>query len=453
MSEQLTSLPQQYPAAAALLTEHGDKTLRAYLTQLRLRPLPDILPSEDLLTAVRDYFVPFFGTETAEAAAAILRRCRCLSTANHHHPAFEYMTVQDTILYDQWLRLHGERGDVVPFVTCDNPNLLSAEYPRGVLVYDCALPEGCLRLPLYPMRLLRACMAAVEGISPAMVENALRRLQQEVRRGALTPSVADAVERYLREIVLSDRVQQHGTLRRQTTAINAMLSQHYFTDRTPQYLWVSMETLTARLLEKDLWGEGTLLHQLLFCRRLRTVLLRRLEGVSGCWRGDTGGTHFFWGIDRRAVRFPLRLREEAGAAVLTGRNSLGEEVSVPFTPQALTEALAAENLLPGMLLCFLEIYFLRDFAVLGGYFQPTYLAQMRQGLVQALRELRLFEREAAILESKADYMTLGLIYLRRQRGAGMLPVSTAELLETPISAAEVEAALEIPVAEALAVPD
>ena len=30
---------------------------------------------------------------------------------------------------------------------------------------------------------------------------------------------------------------------------------------------------------------------------------------------------------------------------------------------------------------------------------------------------------------------------------------TAELLETPISAAEVEAALEIPVAEALAVPD
>ena len=77
MSEQLTSLPQQYPAAAALLTEHGDKTLRAYLTQLRLRPLPDILPSEDLLTAVRDYFVPFFGTETAEEAAAVLRRCRC----------------------------------------------------------------------------------------------------------------------------------------------------------------------------------------------------------------------------------------------------------------------------------------------------------------------------------------------------------------------------------------
>lgn len=452
MSEQITPLSRQYPAAAALLAQHGSKTLRAYLEQLRHRPLPDILPSEDLLTEVRDYFAPFFGAETAEEAAAVLRRCRCLSTANHHHPAFEYMTVQDTILYDRWLRLQGEHGDVVPIVTCDNPNLLSAEYPRGVLVYDCALPEGCLRLPLYPWKRLHACMAAVEGISPAMADNALHRLQQETRRGALTPAAAAAVERYLREILLSDRVRQYSTLRQQTTAINAMLSQCYFTHRTPQYLWVSMETLTARLLAKDLWAEGTLLHQLLFGKSLRTALLRRLEGVSGCWRGDTGGTHFFWGIDRRAVRFSLRLREETGAAALTGRNSLGEEVSIPFTPQALTEALAAGELLPGMLLCFLEIHFLRDFAVFGGYFQPTYLAQMRRGLVQALRELRLFEREAAILESKADYMTLGLIYLRRRR-AETFPVSTVELLETPVSAAELEAALEIPVSQALAPPD
>ena len=453
MSEQLTPLSQQYPAAAALLAQHGDKTLRAYLAQLRHRPLPDILPAEDLLTAVRDYFTPFFGAETAEEAAAVLRRCRCLSTANHHHPAFEYMTVQDTILYDRWLRLHGERGDVVPIVACDNPNLLSAEYPRGLLVYDCALPESCLRLPLYPMRLLRACMAAVEGISPAMADNALRRLQQETRRGTLTPSVAAAVERYLREILLSDRVQRYGTLRQQTTAINAMLSQSYFTHRTPQYLWVSMETLTARLLAKDLWGEGTLLHGLLFCQSLRTALLRELDGVSGCWRGDTGGTHFFWGIDRRTVRFSLRLREEADVVVLTGRNSLGEEVTVPFTPQALTEGLAAGELLPGMLLCFLEIYFLRDFTVFGGYFQPTYLAQMRQGLVRALREVRLFEEEAAILESKADYMTLGLIFLRRQRSGRTFPVSTAELLETPVSTAELEAALELSVSQALTVPD
>ena len=101
MTEQMTALAENYPAAAELLRRHGGDTLLAYLGQLRHRPLPDILPSEDLLTEVRDYFTPFFGAETAGECADVLRRRRCLSTANHHHPAFEYMTVQDTILCDR----------------------------------------------------------------------------------------------------------------------------------------------------------------------------------------------------------------------------------------------------------------------------------------------------------------------------------------------------------------
>ena len=153
MTEQMTALAENYPAAAELLRRHGGETLLTYLGQLHHRPLPDILPSEDLLTEVRDYFTPFFGAETAGECADVLRRRRCLSTANHHHPAFEYMTVQDTILCDQWLRLRGETGAVVPFLSCANPRLDNNVYPRGMLVYDCTAPGGCLRLPFYPFKL------------------------------------------------------------------------------------------------------------------------------------------------------------------------------------------------------------------------------------------------------------------------------------------------------------
>lgn len=69
MTEQMTALAENYPAAAELLRRHGGETLLTYLGQLHHRPLPDILPSEDLLTEVRDYFTPFFGVETAA------RRC------------------------------------------------------------------------------------------------------------------------------------------------------------------------------------------------------------------------------------------------------------------------------------------------------------------------------------------------------------------------------------------
>ena len=189
---------------------------------------------------------------------------------------------------------------------------------------------------------------------------------------------------------------------------------------------------------------------MLFSMRLRAELLRELDGVAGCWTGDTGGTHFFWGLDSRNILFPLRLREEAGETVLAGQNSLGEDVTVSFTPQALTEGLLAQTLLPGIFLCFLEIHFLRDFTVFGGYYQPTYLAQMRRGMVQAMRELGGFDEEAAVIEAKRSDMTLGLIYLLRSHGAGLFPVSTAELMERPVSTAEIEERLEMPVSEALA---
>ena len=301
MTEQMTALAENYPAAAELLRWHGGDTLLAYLEQLHHRPLPDILPSEDLLTEVRDYFTPFFGVEIAGECADVLRRRRCLSTANHHHPAFEYMTVQDTILCDQWLRTQGESGAVVPFLSCANPRLDNNVYPRGMLVYDCTAPEGCLRLPFYPFKLRHACVAAVEGISSDMVDNALDRLRQEIRRGSCSLRTADALERFCREVLLSDRVQRCGTLREQTTVINAMLSQRYFTDRAPQYLWMPMETLTARLLERDFRTEAALTCQMLFRQELRAALLRALDGVSGCWT-ETPAARTFSGDSTAARR-------------------------------------------------------------------------------------------------------------------------------------------------------
>ena len=85
----------------------------------------------------------------------------------------------------------------------------------------------------------------------------------------------------------------------------------------------------------------------------------------------------------------------------------------------------------------------------GGFYQPTYLAEMRRGLVRALRETGGYEEEAAIIEAKRSAMTLGLLYLLRSRESGRFPVSTAELLEQPDSMLEIEASLQVSVAAAL----
>ena len=61
MSEPLTFLSRQYPAVADVLRRQGGQSLRDYLATIRHQSLPDILPAQDLLDAVRDYFTPFFG--------------------------------------------------------------------------------------------------------------------------------------------------------------------------------------------------------------------------------------------------------------------------------------------------------------------------------------------------------------------------------------------------------
>ena len=173
MNDHVLLLSQKYPAIAELVEKDGRSTINDYLRKIQHISLPDIMPSSDLLEEVRSYFVPFFGNEKAEEVSRIIRDNRCLSTSNHHHFAFEFMTVQETILYDSWLRIHGEKSSLVPFFAVKNVNLANTVYPRGMLIYDTLSPQGFLRLPLYPWKLRRQCVGGLHGISSEMVSLSL----------------------------------------------------------------------------------------------------------------------------------------------------------------------------------------------------------------------------------------------------------------------------------------
>ena len=70
-------------------------------------------------------------------------------------------------------------------------------------------------------------------------------------------------------------------------------------------------------------------------------------------------------------------------------------------------------------------------------------------MVSGFRSIPDSLEEAAIIEAKRSAMTLGLLYLLRSREGGCFPVSTAELLEQPVSMLEIEASLQVSVAAAL----
>lgn len=450
MNEYIANLRRCFPAIDDLLRQYGDDSIADYLGRIGHRELPEILPSVDLLDAVRVYLGPVFGEETADQAASLLNRQRCLSTACHHHLAFDYSFVQDNLLYEQWLRKNGEQEGIVPIFAVSNVNLKNVVYPRGIVIYDCCLPEKRLRLPLFPLKMKHTCVAGIDRVCPSMVQSAQERLFKEKKNGTIRPAMFRSISEFDEDILLSDAAQSCSSYREQTTIVNSLLSQRYFTDRNPRYLWLDFEAIVSQLLQKDLQQADSIPNRMLFQPELREHLMVQLDGISGCWTGTSAGTHFFWGLDDHAVLFSMRLEIIGGETLLTGTDSTGCTVSIPFAADPICAHLKQRTLLPSMFLDFLETYFLRNYTVFGGYYQPTYLKQMQEGIVNTFRSLKIFQAEAEIIQKKVSYSTLGPTYLIRDRGDGPYRVSTAELLEQPLSTPELEEKLRMPLMDSYA---
>lgn len=441
-------LRRQYPAIDSLLEKYGGCTLDQYLSTLRHERLPDIFPSDDLTDEVRKYLSPFFGEKTANEAALLIARVRCFSTAGHFHMPFDVAVVQENMLYDHWMRANGENGDIVPFFAVSNMSLTNSLYPRGIQIYDCGGNGKKLRIPAFPLSRSHACVAGLEAIGPQHADRMLARLVKERVNGNISASMQEAASSFVRDVLLSSEVQRCGSFREQVVRVNAMISSRYFTDRKPLYLWMDLETIASGLFVRDIGKEDGILYQLLFSREIRSLLMYNLDGTPGCWTGLTSGTHFFWGLDEEAVLFPMHLIERDGQVVLAGATSRKEIRELPFTRECISESLKGRQLLPSLFIIFLEVFFLRDYTVLGGYFQPTYLCRMKQGIVQTLDQLGIFRKESEILDRKESRISLGPVYMTRTRGGRTYPVSSAELFERPVSTQEMDSLFDMPLADA-----
>ena len=282
----------------------------------------------------------------------------------------------------------------------------------------------------------------MEGINRRRIEDFRKWLFKAKRADTISKGMFDALSILCEEVLENKRVLQSGSFRLQTMLINDLLSQRYHLGRKVRHIWIDMETIASGLLLKDIQREDSIPYQILFCQKLRERILKKLNGVSGCWTTPSGGTHFFWGLDERAERFSLRLQEESGQWVLMGKNSAGEMMRFPLEASTLKGSLKAGKLFPSLFIVFLELYFLRDYTVMGGHFQPTYLQAMQKGMVEAFEELDVFSEETEILKQKESLTILGMAYLMRNRGNGQYFVSTSELWEEPLTREEMRNGLE-----------
>jgi hypothetical protein len=240
---------------------------------------------------------------------------------------------------------------------------------------------------------------------------------------------------------------------RQATLVNHRLWQRLFRDGSnrSEMVYIELENIVGRLLERDLFDKSTICHQLFFDPELRGRLIENLDGKRGCWQHETllsrssdtrtekdltatdstQGTIFFWGVDAKGRKIPLGITEnvKGAGAELRGIDDSGELWTFPFTPAEIVRGLQDGHLLPSIFTSYLLVSIARGVSCIGGYYQAEYLPIMKTAVIDTLRSssgktVKTIDRG----KSHPDLYLSGMQAIGLEAGGQLLPAGPLEII-------------------------
>jgi hypothetical protein len=284
----------------------------------------------------------------------------------------------------------GEPRRVIPVLSCTTVSLQSQVYPRGLMLSRRVARDGhMVRLPLFSA----AEQDTMVGAAPPLTAAGVAAMRRRWGQAGLAPWERDAANALVDAHVDRAEVYDLPTFTAQVGHINASLCRARFSDNPDVAVaYVGLETLAARLLERDLTDPRSPVAALLFDGALRHGLLEALAGARACWERDvfdggtaslprTGrtGTAFFWWVDDAGRRCPLRCaRDGAGMALVR------DGVRIPLEPQAITDALGRGRIVPGLFCSYATLVAGHGLRCHGGIFFAAYLPVMLAAVERVL---------------------------------------------------------------------
>ena len=175
--------------------------------------------------------------------------------------------------------------------------------------------------------------------------------------------------------------------------------------------------------------------------------LNRLAGVRGCWspcvasggelpRTAGNGTAFFWGVDGRGRRHPLRLSPDNGAFEFPGFH-------LPLVPEAVIGALRDRNIYPGLFVSYMTLALEHGLCCHGGIFLVRYLPTM----LHAVRDLFMECGEPLPPLPGRTMLAAFAISMQARETGRLFPAGMLELLTSGgISRADLQRLADLPLA-------
>ena len=398
------------PAVDTLLSRFGTTKLHDYVAQLGQHNARGFQDHQDFIDEVANYTRETLGSELAQDVSEDLREMPQVLTANHHGIDTFAQSTQSNLLFSMRKKADGNPVKTVPVLACGSVPMNNLTYPRGLLVYAGSPASGdgvVSKIPLFPDSYKRRLVSIVGPYTADMLGRSRARVTKLVGSDKLDPALEPALNQVF------DDFESIGTefpgYSRQATHANHRIWRRLFQDRPCQseLVYIDLENIVSRLLEKDLFDESTICHQLIFDPELRRRLIENLDGQRGCWQYEkllsrcsgmsdgngsnsseaAQGTMFFWGVDAKGRKIPLCIIEDVTGTgtELRGIEDSGQAWTIPFNAADIARGLQDGRLLPSIFTSYLLVSIARGISCIGGYYQAEYLPIMKTAVVDALR--------------------------------------------------------------------
>ncbi|MFT6984449.1 MAG: hypothetical protein ACJAT7_000243 [Psychromonas sp.] len=449
----MAEIRKRLPVVDRALALYGDMPLSEYLNVVTETASERYQSADDLGDAVYEYAAPLLGEEAAAMAREELKQSPVVLTANHHGVDYFAQSVQGTLLFSQRKLPDGQRAKTVPVMACGSISMNNLTYPRGMLAYDWH-PEKksavITKIPIFSNQVTGKAVTWVPNYDSDSIKRTEKSVLQMVREKRLSEQSANVIIEILHNEYLSPDLLALNKYSDQAVILNSQLWSRMFASISPrpELLYLEMEKVCSILLKKDLMNVQSLLSFILFDYELRKIVLTSLNQVKGCWvkeeleqrwldkdcpqklKSKSCGTFLFWWIDEEGRRVPLLPMKIQGRELLRGVDDRGKTVELLLENKSLSALLDTGQLLPSVFACFLAMTLARGITCAGGYYQAEYLALMKQGLCNALKNVQGYEELAAIVvQARTDSYLSGMQTIMAESGGnGVYPLGPLELI-------------------------
>lgn len=451
---------QHLPVVNRIIDQYGDVSLAEYLQKLILiseKTAQSYQKRDDLLDVVYRYVAPLLGESLAQRAVRDLAEHPVVLTANHHGVDYFSQSMQGSLIFSLNAITEAISATTILIFSFGNIPLNNSTYPRGLLLYHVlptqleTLPK---RLPLFPDKLKRCMVSVTPAFDQTMVHRAEERFDNMIYDGQISPKLAEPLHEIFREDYRDASVITLPTYSQQAVVLNNRIWKRLFSELStvPEMVYLESEKIARALLESDLSNPKSLAWSVMFDPILREFILKKLDGIRGCWKLkglaqrlrlknlseaqreeilDGCGTVFFWGIDPTGRRIPLHLQTEGShPALLRGIDDYNNIWEFPYTPEAIIAKLHENKLLSSLFTCFLTLSFARGLVCVGGCLQGEYLLEMQRGLVSALQNIPRYQDVALFVAQvpTGHYQDCMLAVMRKIENGYLIPAGPVEII-------------------------